>query len=328
MLLGRYMNRVLVLSIITTLFLLYQNCAPAPMEFRPTSSVSPKPGTPENTVVEAEFPTLGGFATVVYEDLFPAPLEANDRDYNDMVIDFRVSESIEKNGSLSKIEVYFVPRARSAGYEHSFYLSLDGQPDRGGPATLPMFNGDAKSITLEYYSKSDFREYSRLSTQSIASKTKDLIIYQKTSEIFGSFHANSSAGEVYVEPIQVAKLTIVLDESAENNKRNKFDIRYYRMMLYVHNTDKDIDLFEINPAQFHIAGSEIYPYAMVVSTAFKYPMGATNIDEVYPKFGEYRKYLLDKMNNASVTAPSDILNWFNSPKADSAGQIYERSLFH
>ncbi len=292
-----------------------------------TGSTGGDTGSTGGDTGHSEFPPLGGYATVVYEDLFPRPLNENDRDYNDIVIGFKINETYNNLGRLEKIEVYFVPRGRSAGYDHRFYVSLDGEPDRGGPSTVPMFNGSAKSMTLEYYSDSNFSAASKLSSANVPLKSQDLVIYEKTSEIFGMYNANNGEGSDYIHPRQVAKLTVILEPSANNLRPEKFDIRHYRMMLYVHNTEKDIDLIDVNPAQFSIDGTEIYPYGMVVPDDFKYPRDGVNIDQVYPKFRPYRQYLLNKMNDSTATAPADVLNWFNYPGPGTAPLLYDRSLF-
>ena len=263
-----------------------------------------------------QFPSLSNMAAIAFEDNFPAP---GDADYNDFVTNFRIVEDINNSNQITKITMDFYPRAVGAGYDHSLIVVLDGTKDTPTnitTTTSPMFSGGAQ-ISLTRFNA----DGSVASTQGNLSKSSDIVIFSSTHALFGSGTLtgaiNSIPSSSYKNARLFARLEIVLTNPASNVvTNNKIDISRFRMILHVKNTNKDIDLVDVDPNNFDANG---YPFGFVIPTNWQWPTESSNINNVYPNFPQYRQYLIAKRLNPNATAADPVLNWFDYPVPGTAG---------
>jgi LruC domain-containing protein len=271
-----------------------------------------------------DYPNKKEVATAVWEDLFPGQIDA---DYNDFVTNFKINEQYSTRG-LEMITIDFIPRARGAGYDHKLLFIMDGNRDGVPVKTKPLFQGDAEKISLIYYDING----NKISEQTNFTKESDLIIFKNTKVLFKNSSgesqnfANVKKGTKFLKSSVTARVVIKVKKPELNPApKGRLDISRYRMMLYVWDTAKYIDLIDINSSHFDSNG---YPYGVIVPADFKYPLEQIEIDSVYEYFPKYRMYLFNKYADPTVTAPDNVLNWFNFPSSGSTGRIFDRALFN
>ncbi len=279
-----------------------------------------------NQMTQVSYP-LGGFATVAYEDLYP---NAGDADYNDLVVNMRVTENYNRNDELISIRMDFVPRARGAGYNHEFISVIDGEVDSVSNISFlsqSAFNGVGYA-TVRRLSKNGL-ELSR----DTYTDSADLVIFTDTRTALpaaaGTFAANTVAGKCMTEPQTTSRVNIIITDPANNKlaDRGPVDIVNYRPVLHVKNTNKDIDIVDVNPNEIGADGGGIdsngYPFGIIVPAQWKWPMERQHIELAYPLFADYRQTLV---SGVPSTNP-DVANWFEHPSADAADYVFDPSKF-
>ena len=257
------------------------------------------------------------WATLAWEDLYPSP---GDADYNDMVVQFRTSETFNAAGNLEKINMEFVPVARGAGYNHKLLLNVDGSVDNSNNITKTssaLFNGGA-DITVSTRnvgsSKTSVKSYS---------KNDEIILFENTRSSLTGF-ANVNPGTKLVTPKKVTEVDIVIHNPELNNIKSRKNpgIPGYRPYLKVLNTGKDIDIVDNNSSD-NMIDNNGYPFGIVVPINWRWPLEGVNINDVYPYFSEYRQ----KLNNDDYEISPEGLEWYNYPAENSDGKIFDTELF-
>jgi LruC domain-containing protein len=310
------------------------SCAPASFETQAVvpagdmnHSDGPPPGIddpPPCAPCDIGFSTgVESLATITFEDMFPQP---GDADFNDMVMNFNIKESVNAQGNIEKITLDFVPKARGAGYDHKFILVMDGKkdsPSNVSAQTLPMFNGGA-TFKVTYFNSSG----AVLRTVNGTDTSADLVVWPSTMKLFvnpdGSpvKHVNTDPAMPKLNPLETARVEIKLANPAANPGKAKVDIRKYRMMIHVIDTNYDIDLIDVNPAHIDSNG---YPFGFVVPINWKYPVESAKIDDVYTYFTDYRNYLVNKAGNPNTPLPPDaVLKWYNTVRGGQESKIYSK----
>lgn len=257
------------------------------------------------------YPQLSTWGTIAYEDLYP---HAGDADYNDFVVNFRITENYNSNNQLENIHMDFVPVARGAGYNHSFKLSLDGNIDRSknvSQVTPAVFTGDAE-ISVTRTNLDNLNSYTKYYQPG-----KDLTIFNSTLVAADSKFFNVYEGTEEVMPKWITSVDISLSDvnNSTNAGLNTGEFNY-RPYLHVNNTNKDIDLYEVNSTDGMI-DSQGYPFGLLIPDQWSWPSERTSIDTVYPYFSEYRAWLSGETTTLSAMAE----NWYHYPAAGYEDQL-------
>jgi len=250
------------------------------------------------------------WATLAFEDLYPNP---GDADYNDMVLQFRIQENYNAQQQLETIHLDFIPLARGAGYNHRFYLSLDGSLDSNNATyqSDPVINGDAQVKVT--YTNLD----SGAVQTSYYDQTDDLLVFHNTRTSLDGFANVYASGEL-TEPRLMTSIDISLNNPELNPASGglisgEFN---YRPFLYVMNTRQDIDLYQIN-SENGMIDENGYPFGLLVPIDWRWPLERQNINEAYPYFSEYRSWLAGESEAVSDQA----MRWYDYPAAGAEGSL-------
>ncbi len=249
------------------------------------------------------FNTIDGWATLAFEDLYP---RVGDGDYNDMVVRYHVQENYNARNQLETISLQFEPLARGAGYVHSLNLALDGEIDKTRNATAittEAFAGDAMiSVTYTTPNKGSRTLYG-------LDKEDDISIFHNTLASLERF-ANVYDRSEWVEPKFTAQVDITLANPELNlyEDRANDSLNWFRPYLSVKNTRYDIDLANVNPDNGMIDRNG-NPFGLLVPVTWEWPLERVSIDDAYPLFNEYTRYL----NGENPDISSKAMEWYNHP---------------
>jgi LruC domain-containing protein len=280
-----------------------------------------------NQMTQVSFPT-DGWATIAYEDLYPYQ---GDADYNDLVVNMRVTENYNRNDELISIRMDYVPRARGAGYNHEFAAVLDGEVD---PISNISFLSESAYNGVGYATVRRFGVDGLEVSRNTYTGGADLVIFPDTRTALPAapqtFASNTLAGKCYVEPKVVARVNVVITDPANNKlaDRGAPTVNKYRPVLKVHNTGKDIDVVDVNNAVIAAPdynggmNSQGYPFGIVVPINWAWPMEYQHVELAYPLFADYRTALL---SGEEVTG--DAAEWYNHPAPDAANYVFDQSKF-
>jgi len=242
------------------------------------------------------------YATIAFEDLYPNP---GDADYNDFVVRYSVEESYNASGNLETVPLNFTPIARGAGYNHALMLDLDGTIERTRTAisqTEAPFVGDANVTVV----------YTDLSNGTTRTKhygvDDDIPIFHNTRSTLAGF-ANVYADEEFMAPNTQTSVHISLANPELNFLPDDHEVATdkYRVFLDVLTTNSDIDLAVVNSDDGMIDPNG-YPFGIVVPDDWAWMLERHHIDEAYPYFEEYRRYLSGAVAELSPEAE----NWFRA----------------
>ena len=269
-----------------------------------------------NQMTQVSYPK-DGWATVAYEDLFPSP---GDADYNDFVVNMRITENYNRNDELISIRMDFVPRARGAGYNHEFITVLDGEVDAPSNISFkssPVFSGMGYATVRRLGANG--LEISR----DTYSGGADLVIFPDTRTALpgapGTFASNSLQDKCLTEPQVTARVDIMIADPANNRlaDRDVVGIPNYRPVLHVKNTNKDIDVVDVNPNVISGTDGGIdsrgYPFGIVVPVNWAWPTERTHVQFAYPNFEAYRATLL----SGTPSTDPQVASWYNYPSANA-----------
>jgi hypothetical protein len=135
-----------------------------------------------------------------YEDL-QLSTGQNDFDYNDWVVDISGTLSYTSGAPylIHQISMSILPRARGAGYDHSFQIRLPGQ--------LFPSNGTALLTTYD-------QNHNVLSTQTrafVGNADNTFVIFPNSSVVFPGSIIDTVEGKTFVPPQRFADLSITFD---------------------------------------------------------------------------------------------------------------------
>lgn len=279
-----------------------------------------------NQMTQVSFPQEG-WATIAYEDLFP---NEGDADYNDLVVNMRVTENYNRNNQLISIRMDYVPRARGAGYNHEFSTVVDGQVD---PISNISFLSESAFEGVGYATVRRFGVDGLEVSRNTYTDGADLLIFPDTRSALpsapGTFASNTVGGKCLTEPKMTARVNIVITDPAINRLEDRTDmsVSKYRPVLHVKNTGMDIDVAEVNSEVINgYSGginAEGYPFGIVVPMNWAWPMEYQHVELAYPLFADYRQTLL---TGVPSTNP-DVAQWFAHPSADAANYVFDTSKF-
>lgn len=279
-----------------------------------------------NQMTQVSFPAQG-WATIAYEDLFP---NEGDADYNDLVVNMRVTENYNRNNELLSIRMDYVPRARGAGYNHEFTTVVDGEVD---PITNISFLSESAFVGEGYSTVRRFGTDGLEVSRNTYSDGADLVIFPDTRTALpaapGTFAANTVGGKCLTVPRVTARVNIVITDPANNRleDRSATGLIKYRPVLRVHNTGMDIDVAEVNSEVISGTSGGInasgYPFGIVVPANWAWPMEYQHIELAYPLFADYRQTLL----SGEPSSNPDVAKWYEHPSANAGDYTFDESKF-
>lgn len=255
------------------------------------------------------YPRKEAWSILAWEDLYPS---AGDKDYNDMVVAMRIAEDYNSQNQLQHISMDFIPLARGAGYNHSLLLSLDGTVDGSRnitTKTAPVFFGDAQ-ITM-----TQDNTLNGTSATVMFTASQNIPVFSNTLTAAGGGYVNVTPLKPWVDVPLITHLNIdIADPGLNPGTRGLLAGEFlYRPVLHVINTNQDIDLYQLNPADRMVTGDG-YPFGLLVPMEWAWPAERVSIDSAYPYFKEYRLWLTGK----TATISEQGMNWFNFPAANSS----------
>jgi LruC domain-containing protein len=279
-----------------------------------------------NQITQVSFPAQG-WATIAYEDLFP---NEGDADYNDLVVNMRVTENYNRNDELMSIRMDFVPRARGAGYNHEFITVTDGAVD---PVSNITFMSEAAYNGVGYATVRRHGANGLEVSRDTYTGGADLIIFPDTSIALprapGTFAANTVGGKCLTEPQVTTRVNIVITDPANNKlqDRSEIGVAQYRPVLHVKTTGWDIDVADVDSSiiigRTGGINAKGYPFGIVIPANWNWPMEYQHIELAYPLFADYRQTLL---SGVASTNP-DVAQWYNFPSPDAATYVFDPAKF-
>lgn len=279
-----------------------------------TLTVSPTVGGESGCGAQTySYPSMTRWGTMAWEDLYPNP---GDADYNDFVVNFRIEEQYNPSSELESIHLEFLPVARGAEYNHSLNLSFDGVIDATNNAyaeTTPVFTGDAQIVAT----------YNNLDSGSAHTKYfnsgEDIVVFSNTRSAAGGGFVNVYPEQNVESPRWLTQIDVNLTHNQSVGTGGLISGEFnYRAYLSVNNTQKDIDLFQVN-AENGMIDSNGYPFGLVLPEDWYWPNEQISVNEVYPLFSEYRSWLSGENPNISTSA----LEWYNHPY-----ELFEENTTH
>jgi len=79
--------------------------------------------TGDNTTTTSYYPSQSGFATLMYEDLWPT---IGDYDFNDLVVKHNIKRTLSSQSELHRLEASYTVQAKGASFHNGFALRLPG----------------------------------------------------------------------------------------------------------------------------------------------------------------------------------------------------------
>lgn len=108
-----------------------------------------------NSYTTSYYPTQNGFATIMYEDLWPV---VGDYDFNDLVVKYNLKRTLNGQSALKRLEGTYQIQAKGASYHNGFALRLPGVSPgnvesvtllkNGQPVTHEIIEGAASEAVL------------------------------------------------------------------------------------------------------------------------------------------------------------------------------------
>ncbi len=242
------------------------------------------------------------YTTIAFEDLYPS---SGDADYNDFVVRYSVEEHYDAKGNLETVSLDFIPLARGTEFNHALMLDLNGTIERTRTAvsqTEAPFIGNA-NVTVTY---TDLNNGTTRTKH--YSADDDIPNFHNTRSTLAGY-ANVYADEEFIEPNIQTSVQISLASPELNRLPDDHEIATdkYRVFLNVMTTNSDIDLAVVNPDDGMIDANG-YPFGIVVPGNWAWMLEQHGIEEAYPYFEEYRRYLRGEIDELSAEAA----NWFRA----------------
>jgi LruC domain-containing protein len=76
-----------------------------------------------NTTTTSYYPSQSGYATLMYEDLWP---EIGDYDFNDLVVKHQITRTLTSQSELQRLQGTYIVQAKGASFHNGFALRLPG----------------------------------------------------------------------------------------------------------------------------------------------------------------------------------------------------------
>lgn len=224
------------------------------------------------------YPSQTGYYISAFEDYFPLK---GDYDFNDLVVGYHVSTTIDMNSDIHTISAEGYLIARGAGYNHDWHLRIAMPPSSSGTATVNLYRPDNSDPAPGYPQ-----------TFNIIGDI-ELNLFPKVRLLWKD---SSYEGVNTLEKQSLIKghrftFTVALDSSIA---QSAFDNAPFDPFIYVHDTGYEIHLNDKKPVLaysnnalhdltiFH--DSSNYPFAQIFPDNWLVPIERTDLGEAYPDF--------------------------------------------
>lgn len=216
------------------------------------------PGDPQRSAI-VRLPADGVY-TVAYEDLYPAP---GDADFNDYAAQVKYEQDLNARGELVRMRGYVRHVARGAGYRHTLHLNL---PVQNAQLIYKRFAADGsaeyeRNETLPDFSGVEIMPHSGTTLTGWNSRTGDTFVAGKYAE----FEVVPAA------PVAVSSL-------------GKLP---YDLYLHVLNTSQNIHFagrIQDASGQDRYLDPSGFPWAILVPGSFQWPYERVNMEDAYADF--------------------------------------------
>jgi LruC domain-containing protein len=243
-----------------------------------------------NLAYRVVFPAPSTFATVAFEDLWPA---YGDYDFNDLVVDYQIEMLADANNDVSNVNLTFYTRAVGAGIVNGFGFEVIG--------ILPT---DVSNVTGTILTEG-FVTNNANGTEA-GQPNATIIVYDNVENVInrvGASFYNTVAGEpMGISDTQVVSVTFAspMTLTALNNVTfNPFLIKDRTRGIEVHLPDlpptalADQSLFGTVDDDSDAGQNRYYkspdnlPWALELSSRFDYPTEKTDILDAYLDFASW-----------------------------------------
>lgn len=261
--------------------------APAPAPQPAPTPIPVNPFNPNDPNIGL-LPTEGEWASVAYEDNIN-DTNAGDRDYNDAVFNYKISEQYNSSSQLVRIFIEVKLREKISSSTHRLYLALNGNPSASlsniDHISLPAFEGQA-TVKINYHNGDE------VTVQD--AKNKLINVFRNTT---------NTKDQVTKVQIDLARPDLNVNSSATK----VVNFKKYRLILQNHGSDKGIDIAEINPSDEMLSNGNGYPFGFMIPTNWAPPIEHQLVDDKYPNFHLYREWLNGSQQGAM---PDAVKNWY------------------
>lgn len=261
--------------------------APSPEQAPQPAPVPVNPFNPNDPNIGL-LPTDGEWASVAYEDNINDS-NAGDRDYNDAVFNYKVSEQYNANSQLVRVFIEVKLREKISSSTHRLYLALNGNPSADvsniDHISLPAFEGEA-TVKINYHNGDE------------------VIVQDAKTKLINVFRSTSNTKD------QITKVQIDLarpDLNVNTSATKVVNFKKYRLILQNHGSSKGIDIAEINPSDEMLSNGNGYPFGFMIPTNWSPPAERQLVDDKYPNFHLYREWLNGSQQGAM---PDAVKNWY------------------
>ncbi|WP_247231315.1 LruC domain-containing protein [Telluribacter sp. SYSU D00476] len=262
------------------------------------------------------YPSATGWATYGFEDLWPAQ---GDYDFNDLVINSRITRVYNAANKLVEIKNNIIIRAIGASYENGFGFQLDG-----------VSSSEVASVTGYSHTKGYVQlapnktEAGQPKAVIIAYDTPEPLIKRTSGSMFNTVKENPQGTPGQLE--LVVRFTTPLDPAkVSQEKINPFIIVDGQREVEVHlanyapTAKANTSLFGTSKDNSNPSTSRYYrtvgnlPWAIELPVEFNYPAEATPITDAYLYFSEWAQ------SSGSIRA-----DWYeNKPGYRNSIKIYK-----
>jgi len=267
-----------------------------------------------------------GYATLVYEDLYPS---LGDADYNDLVVHYFYETVLNGFGEVKEFQGTFQFTARGSHLDHAFGIALRGvSPSVGGKVNIERFFVDDtkqqvlnQNLSLYQGTNRDGSTYVRV--KDVCEST----IYQLPGLI--SMFANTE--RPYPEQSTASsRLVIEFNDAIDSSMVTKSLIDPF---LYVDNGFAKIDIhlpgfegfterpshlpLEVGPNSF--INDDGWPWAMELPVDFKFPLEGVPVGTYNNKEAAY-----DYFDDWATTSGNQSQDWYIHPKYKNDKEFISR----
>lgn len=280
-----YSDVVLALSFTDTPLLIEQSGVTVNQQDRDGDTVMDHldafPDDPEEAF-ETFYPSRTGYNFLVYEDRFP---NVGDGDFNDFIMAINHSTVTNVEGKAVRVTARYKPIARGAGIDHQYKVAVN----------MPV---SGELVLKKYYSNGVEIETERIE---LTSGRNDVMIFQSTMEALYDFdilRTGGFANTAHHQYEQIRGVTadwdIIFDEPVEQTLLDTAPYDPYIVPIDysydIHLPGKPYAPGSLNPTGYeNFIDDNGYPWAMLVPVDWRYPLEQVLIDEVYPRFTQWRE---------------------------------------
>ena len=227
-----------------------------------------------------KYPPNGNYA-IAYEDLYP---NLGDYDFNDFLAFYRVEQHMNASNQIVSMKVYSRAIARSAGYNHDFYIRIKQIDDANGTFTMKYYDENNNLVSEE--SSTAFQN------------NISLPIFIPTRKAFESAALNYSITNGKLNQPHFRGHLTEAEITFENPiETTNLAIAPYDPYIVVKNTGYDVHLIgetpidnTKNPIEEHdFIDDNGYPWAMLVPIDWKHPLENVHMEIAYPQFKDWRE---------------------------------------